>query len=356
MNKEISSIKVGIWGTGYISHTHVESLRRIGVNIVAVVGIDDLEAKTFANQYGIPSYGSKPELFFETKVDAVHVCTPPNLHYDMVKLLLLHDVHVLCEKPLCLDVSQAKELSLLAKERNLQCGVNLNVRYHPACRQMKEVVSDDAFGKVLFLHGSYLQEFHILPTQYSWRYNEKLGGTMRAVTEIGTHWIDLAEYMMEKKIVRVSAIFGNFWPERGLKDGMMYPKEDEQGETIHINSEDVAMIQFATADHIIGNVVLSEVSHGRINRLSMEVTGLNKSVWWNSEESTTLHVGKQGAGVQTMVNPFGSNGFTDTFAALVADFYKDQACVPNFEDGAHLSAVCEAIGESALQQGSWITV
>ncbi|MEE1441954.1 MAG: Gfo/Idh/MocA family oxidoreductase, partial [Christensenellales bacterium] len=284
--------------------------------------------------------------------------------YEMVKFLLEHGRHVLCEKPLCLDPEQADELAHLAREKGLACAVNLNVRFHPACQEAKARVADPAFGPVFLVHGAYLQEFHALPAPDGWRYDEAVGGTMRAVTEIGTHWLDLAEYLTGERITSVQALFGCFQPQRMLKDGMMEPPEAAEGVPVTVCSEDSALLHFRMAGGAIGSAVLSEVSHGRTNRLSLEITGKNRSLWWDSEASTALHEASKGSGVQTALYPFGFNGFTDTFITLAARYYAalgwtfpaQQGDFPTFEDGARLAYLCRAVERSARENGVWADV
>ena len=114
----------------------------------------------------------------------------------------------------------------------------------------------------------------------------------------------------------------------------------------------------------IGSAVLSEVSHGRTNRLSLEITGKNRSLWWDSEASTALHEASKGSGVQTALYPFGFNGFTDTFITLAARYYAAlgwtfparQGDFPTFEDGARLAYLCRAVERSARENGVWADV
>ena len=287
--------QAAIWGAGGIAQTHAMALRAVGIPIRTVVSHSEAGARAFAEQWGIPEWSTDPAALLDASVGSVHVCTPPGLHYEMVKFLLEHDRHVLCEKPLCLDPEQAGELAHLAREKGLACAVNLNVRFHPACQEAKARVADPAFGPVFLVHGAYLQEFHALPAPDGWRYDEAVGGTMRAVTEIGTHWLDLAEYLTGERITSVQALFGCFQPQRMLKDGMMEPPEAAEGVPVTVRSEDSALLHFRMASGAIGSAVLSEVSHGRTNRLSLEITGKNRSLWWDSEASTALHQGQRGA-------------------------------------------------------------
>lgn len=355
----------GIWGAGYIANVHAEALKAAGCSIGAVVDADEKKAEAFAKRHEIKRWGTDPQLLLEDEIGTVHLCTPPNFHYEMVKTLLSHKKNVLCEKPLCFNNEEAEELAELAKTSGKVCAVNFNVRFHMACQKAREIVESETLGRVNLVHGAYLQEFHAFPVPLDWRYNEGLAGKMRAVTEIGTHWLDIAEYISGRKITGIAADFGRFYPERCLDEGMMYPDSDKGRikEKIKVCSEDAAVVNLKFDNGAIGSVVLSEVSQGRINRLSLEVTGEKGNLWWNSEENNMLHTAVKGSGVNTEVFGFG-NGFMDTFRELVNCFYQDvrqgrqseNPVYPTFEEGKNIVKLCNAMYESAESEGRWVMV
>lgn len=357
-------MKAAIWGAGNIAHTHAEALQAVGVELAAVVDVTTEKARDFAQRWNVPVYGDDPTVLLTEDIDVVHVCTPPNLHFEMVSLLLKNKKHVLCEKPLCFENGQADELVRMAKENGCICAINFNVRFHMACQKAKNVVGDPSFGPVMLIHGNYLQEFNAFPAPLDWRYNPILAGRMRAVTEIGSHWTDIAQYISGRKIEAVSALFGRFNPTRMLDDNMMYPVgKHEGGEKIDVISEDAACINLKFSDGAIGTVTLSEISQGRINRITLEVTGENENLWWNSEDNNMLHTARKGGGVNTEVFGFG-NGFADTFRTLVSHYYAavetgtvpEAPVYPDFSEGALIVKICNAILESADADGRWTAV
>ncbi len=357
-------MKAGIWGAGFIARTHIEALRANGIEIAAVVSRAEEKTRAFAREYAIPVWSTDPAVFLDPEIDAVHVCTPAGRHYEMCVYLLEHGKNILCEKPLCLSDEEARSLEKLAREKGLICGTNYNVRFHMACQKAKQLVSSGDFGRILLIHGSYLQEFHAFPVPYDWRYKVEQAGRMRAVTEIGSHWLDLAQYISGKKITAVSANFGKFYPDRALRDGLMYPPDqsvpagDEAG--VRVDSEDAAAINLRFSDGAIGSVLLSEVSQGRVNRLSLEITGEKKNLWWNSEDNNLLMTAVKDGGVQTEVFGFG-NGFDDTFRDLMASYYTDvragsvseDPAYATFADGRNIVELCNAVLESDAHDGAW---
>lgn len=356
-------MRVAIIGTGLISHTHASALLHQRQTLALCVGTSVAKAQAFAEQWNIEQYSDKFEDALREDIDCIHICTPPTLHYDMVKAALLAGKHVVCEKPLCLDSGEAKELWELAQKCGKMAAVNYNVRYNEGCGKARNLVQSETFGKQLLIHGSYLQQFGLLPCEYMWRYIPKVGGSMRCVTEIGSHWFDLMRYVTGLEIVEVSADFGKFFPQRFVKDGLMYEEELEGSTPLQVDSEDAATVMLRFSNGAKGSVMLSQVSHGRSNRVAFEITSAKQSVWWNSEDPLKLHTASITSGINTQVNAF-AGAFPNTHEDLFGEVYSalregkspNEATFPNFYDGYKAAAICEAVYESAMGGSKWVAV
>ena len=353
-------MKTAIVGSGNISRVHANALVQQKQEIVLVVDRNPERVRAFAEEWTIPSYSTEFQDALESNVDCIHICTPPALHYEMVKQALLAGKNVICEKPLCLKSEQAQELYLLAKQKGLLAAVNFNVRYHEACQHAREIIAAPKFGVPRLIHGEYLQEFHVLPAEYMWRYIPEIGGDMRAVTEIGSHWIDLVRFWTGLEITAVSANFGCFHKERYQKGGMMYAVSQPGSVPVMVYSEDVAVVSLRFSNGAIGALLLSEVSHGRSNCVRMEVSSDENSVWWCSEFPYQIHTARKFEGVTTVTNAFGG-GFPDTFVKFFESVYQaletgQETNYPNIYDGYKCTAVCEAIYLSAKNDSKWVEV
>jgi predicted dehydrogenase len=356
-------MRAAIVGSGFIAEVHAKALRGLGHSLAAVVSANAAHAAAFAKTWRAERWGTDPALALADDIDCVHICTPPALHFDMARKALLAGKHVVCEKPLTIDPEEAGELARIAEDKGLVAAVDFNVRFHSACGQAKRLVADPSFGKVRLIHGSYLQEFHALPESYGWRYQPELAGPMRATTEIGSHWIDLVRYVTGLEVSAVCASFGAFSPDRYLFGGMMYSEAREGSSPLRVESEDAATVSFRFSNGAMGNVVLSEVSHGRSNRLEIEVCGARASVFWNSEDPYRLSSARKGEGVVASVGAFGG-GFPDTFASFFEKVYGDLVTgkasanppYPTFRDGWRNAAVCSAIARSAAENSAWTEV
>lgn len=351
-------LTAAIYGCGFIADAHADALRALGIPVVAVVGRNAERVKAFAAAKQIPTYGTDTALL--EKADCVHICTPPTAHYTVIAALLQKGKHIVCEKPLCLSPAEADKLAALAAQAGTVCAVGFNVRYHAACRRIREVVQAPDFGQTLLLHGSYLQEFGASPARFDWRYDPSVAGEMHAVTEIGSHWLDLAQYLSGVKITAVSAQFDRFHTQKYTENGLLYTEPAEGRTPLTVAGEDTAILNLRFENGAIGCVTLSEVSHGRQNRLSLELTGEHESVWWNSEESNRLCRGQKGCGVKTELFAF-ANGFADTLNGLISAVYQRIAYggfddYPTFRDGADNVRLCAAALRSAQTNGQWVTL
>ncbi len=356
-------MNIAIIGTGFIATVHAEILIGLGHRLSLIVGDNVKHAEEFASKWNAPAYSDTFNDIDDPNIEAVHICTTPALHYAAVKQCLVSGKHVVCEKPLCLNADEALELVNLSKNKNLAVCVDFNVRFHTLMSHVKETISSRDFGPVFLMHGNYLQEFHAMPADYSWRYQEDVAGNMRAVTEIGSHIVDLMRYLTNLEIVEVSANFGYVQKERHLKDQTMFAENLANSTPISIQSEDAAIISLRFSNGAIGNFTLSEVSHGRSNHINFEITGSKMSVWWNSETPFQYHTASKGTGIKTECNAFG-NGFNDTIKDLVRGFYDSIGTdvhatdypYPTLLDGYKNVVICAALYESSQNNGSWTKV
>lgn len=379
-------IKVAVAGVGFIGPVHIESLRRAGgVEVVALFHPFENEAAEKAAAMGIPKYFTDyDKMISESDFECVHICTPNNLHFPMAKKALLAGRHVVCEKPLATTVKEAEELLALAREKKLIHAVSFNLRYYPLVRQMKIMREKGELGRVYSIMGSYLQDWLFYETDYNWRLEPDKSGDSKAIADIGSHLIDLIEYISGLSITEVMADFSTVHPTRKkpLKaietySGVTLKPEDYQ--EVPIKTEDFASVLLRFNDGSRGVVSVSQVAAGRKNRLGLEINGSNITMAWNSETPNELWIGKRNEANQVLLRdpslvdkdvrsiiayPGGHNeGFGDTskqlfkeiYAAVRAGKQPESPTYPTFEEGLRELRLCDAIVESHRKQ-SWIKI
>ena len=381
----MSKIKVGVVGTGFIGPAHIEALRRLpNVEVVALCEVTAELARKKADSLGIARAYTFDELIQQEDIQAVHICTPNFLHYAQSKAALLAGKHVVCEKPLAKDLKEAEELVALAAETGLVNAVHFNLRYYPLVRHMKKSRENGDLGEIYSIIGSYLQDWLFYQTDYNWRLEPDKSGDSRAIADIGSHLMDVIEYITGLKTTAVLADFNTIHKSRKKP---LKPVETYSGKML--TPEDYADVPISTEDHANvllrfdngnrGVITVSQVSAGRKNRMSFEISGSNKTFGFNSESPNELWVGYRDKanevllrdpslvdeGARSLITfPGGHNeGFPDTskqmfkevYAAIEAGGQPENPTYPTFADGYRELLICERILESNKEQ-AWITV
>ncbi|MGQ9621844.1 MAG: Gfo/Idh/MocA family protein [Candidatus Caldatribacteriaceae bacterium] len=379
-------VGVGVIGIGFIGPAHVEAARRTFLaEVVSVADVDEETARCKAEKLAVGKYfGDYRGLLQSDDVDVVHICTPNYLHYQMAKDALLAGKHVICEKPLAMNRKEAEELVDLAEKMGKVHAVHFNARFYPLAREARELVHGGAVGKVFAVHGSYLQDWLFYETDYNWRLEPGQSGLSRAVADIGSHWLDLVEYITGQKVVEVFADFATFHRTRRkpLKPVETYAGKilkPEDYASIPINTEDYASVLLHFDGGARGVMTVNQVAAGRKNRIFYEIDGSSCALAWDSERPNELWIGRRDKANEVLMKdpslvskvtqniisfPGGHNeGFPDTSkhffkkvyeAILEAKPYKEWD-FPTFVDGLREVMLCEAILESA-QKGQWVKI
>lgn len=383
--KDEATICVGIVGTGFIGPVHLEALRRNNVKVVGLAEATSELAAAKATDLGIEkAFESYEAMLADPDIDVVHLATPNFLHYPQAKAALEAGKHVVCEKPLATTSEESADLVRIAKETGQVNVINFNIRFYPMAQQARSMVQDGEIGDLFILQGSYLQDWLLLPTDWNWRLETDLGGTLRAVGDIGSHWLDLMSFITGLKVKEVFADFKTFHPirKKPLKEfetftGKMLTPEDYEDKPI--KTEDYASILLHYENGVHGVLTVSQVSSGRKNRITFEINGSKSSLSWNGERPNELWIGQRTGPNQVMMKdpsllspealstvsyPGGHNeGFPDTFKQLYNKVYSYiqagdfdvEPNFPTFADGHYEQVLCEAI-ETSAREGRWIEV
>ncbi|MBA3469482.1 MAG: Gfo/Idh/MocA family oxidoreductase [Herpetosiphonaceae bacterium] len=381
----MTEINVGVVGIGFIGLAHIEALRRLGINVAGVVGSNSAELERKAASLRLPRvYPSFTALLEDPAITVVHLATPNYLHYEQAKAALLAGKHVICEKPLALTSRESAELVRLADERGLVNAVNFSLRYYPVCHQARALVAAGSLGDVWMIKGSYLQDWLLLPTDWNWRLEPEYGGELRAVADIGSHWLDLMTFITGQKVAAVMADLQTFL---AVRHKPVSAGETFSGKTLPssatveqpIQTEDYAGILLRYADGTRGVLSVSQVSAGRKNQLAFEIGGSRSALAWNSERPDELWIGHRDRANELLLRdpallhdsaravtsyPGGhAEGFPDTFKQLYQAVYRAieagappaEPAYPTFADGHEELVLGEAIARSA-REGCWIEI
>ncbi len=251
--------------------------------------------------------------------------------------------------------------------------------------EAKARVENGELGEKLYLiHGSYLQDWLLYDTDWNWRLEPDLGGDLRAVADIGSHWMDLVTFIAGTRIKSVFADFETFIPVRRKPKKKIDTfggklEVDIEYEEKPIHTEDYAAILLKFENGARGVMTVSQVSSGRKNSLVFEINGSASSLIWDSETPNQLIIGHRPEPNQLLIKdpslmldtaqwtasyPGGhTEGFPDTFKQLqtavyryiTAGDFKKEPDFPTFVDGHNLLLVDDAILKSA-KENCWVDV
>ena len=381
--RRIADVGAAVIGTGFIGTVHVEALRRIGVQVRGVLGSTPERGQARADALGVPrAYASLDALLADPAVEIVHVTSPNDLHLPQARQILASGRHVVCEKPLAMTAAESRELVDLAARTGLINATNFNIRYYPLNQHAHEVVTSGGVGDVRLVTGRYFQDWLLLESDWNWRLEPGRGGSLRAVGDIGSHWLDLMAFVTGQRVVAVMAELATFIEARREPTGPVETFSTEvASETVtrDISTEDAAVILLRFENGARGAVSISQISAGRKNSLQYEIDGSTSSVAWDSEQPDQIWFGHRERANEILIKnpalmgeagraaaalPGGHvEGFGDTFGAHFRAIYADVVAggpaaaptYPTFADGHDEMLVNDAIAEST-RTGRWVDV
>lgn len=357
----VGTIRTGLLGGGFMGRVHSAAARSAGAELVGVATSTAHGGESAARSLGYRR--SEPDasaLIGAGDIDIVHICTPNATHATLAAAVIEAGHHVICEKPLATDPKLARALADSAELRGVVAAVPFVYRYHPMVREARARVAAGELGEILTVDASYLQDWMLLETDEDWRTDVATGGRSRAFADIGSHLFDLIEFVSGDRVVRVAARTRRVYPQRNGS---------------RVDNEDIAAVIFELSSGALGVALISQMSAGRKNALTLELHGTRRSARFDQENPELLWIGDR-AGSQLLLRdpqtahpdasrlqtvPAGhAMGYQDAFTAFVADTYAAVAGaspegLPTFVDGWRAALITDAVLASA-EAGTWIEV
>ena len=383
---DMSQVNVAITGTGFMGRVHAEALKRVrGVKVLGIQGSTSEKSRRAADDLEIPiAYDTWDDLIGDDEIDAVHITTPNRLHFPQTVDAIKAGKHVMCEKPLAMTTEESAELVRLAHESSVTCGVNYNVRFYPMNLEVRQRVAAGELGRIHSVFGSYQQDWLLYNTDYNWRVLAREGGELRAVADIGTHWIDLVQNVTGLTVEAVFADLHTLHPVRHRPHGEIETFSGKRSdsmptEPVEITTDDIGIMMLRLTGGARGALFVSQATPGRKNCLRYEIGGSRGAVEWNGEKPNQMWCGHRDSANQLLSKdpallhetarkftdyPGGhAEGFPDTFKMCFRSFYgfistSDTQAAPafaTFEDGHREIRFCEAVMQSHKEQ-RWINI
>jgi predicted dehydrogenase len=378
---------MGLVGPGFVGAHHIDAVRRLGfVDVVAVAASTEESAARKAAALGVErSYGSYEALAADPDVHVVHNTTPNHLHTPVIMAALAHGKHVISDKPLAMTAAEALALWRAAARAGVVHAVTFNYRGNPLVQQARAMIAGGELGPVHFVHGSYLQDWLLHPTDFSWRLEPDKGGASSAIGDIGSHWCDLVQYTTGLRITDVLADLTTVVKTR-QKPAASQEAFSTAGATntteVSITSDDLATVLVRFENGARGSVTVGQVCAGHKNDLWFEANGQHASLRWYQERQNELWIGRRdGPNGMLLKDPSllspeaqryarlpggHQEAWSDAFRNVIHDIYTcianggmpagAKAAFPTFEDGCQAASIVDAVLDSQRRGGVWTKV
>lgn len=266
------SVRIGLIGAGGIAQAaHVPGYKaQEDVELVALCDVVPGKAAAVGAELGIPNaYESYAEMLASESLDAVSVCTPNVAHKEATLAALAHGLHVLCEKPIAMNLAEGREMVAAARAADRVLQIGLHWRFTPEALVLKKFIDAGEMGDIYYGEATYLRRRGI-PTWGVFTQKRFQGGG--ALIDIGVHTLDHTMWLMGNP--KPVAVMGATYAAFGKRTDVAMPRGDWGTERFDVDDMGVALVRFETgatlvlraswAGHIPGNTSGTRVlgTHG----------------------------------------------------------------------------------------------
>jgi predicted dehydrogenase len=367
------AVGIGIVGYGMMGRAHsyaytaVPVLRRLPVRpkLVILSGRDHARVAKAASEYGFERFTTDwREVVSAPDVDIVDICTPPGTHAEIAAAAAAEHKAVICEKPLAVSCAQAVDAAAAVRRAGVLNAVGFNYRRLPAVSLMKRMIDEGAVGEVRLWRGTWLSDEFVDPKiPFDWRFDRAMGGT--TIADLGSHLLDLAMWMVGR-IDDVGGQSHTFVPLRATAGGGM--------ETVTVDEASSALLRFDSGALGVMEVARTAVRrpcdfkvevNGDRGTLVFDYTRLNE-LWFGDGSDDPGVYGMRRIRAEHESHPYARSwwpigqgvGYGASFVNHLGDLlerWPKGPWEPDFEHGAAVQAVCEAI-EHAAEAHRWVRV
>jgi len=381
------TINVGMVGYKFMGKAHSNALQRVGmffdpdadVVMKAICGRNEGWVKESAQKYGWQGYETDwDKLVRRDDIDMVDITAPSNFHKEIAIAAARAGKHVFCEKPLALNLADAREINAAVKEAGVKHQIGFNYRFCPALVLAKQMIGSGKLGRIFHFRGVYLQDYIIDPEfPKVWRLDKTIAGS-GSLGDLGAHVIDMARFLVGD-VARVVGMSKTFITQRPLVEKMA-------GLTgIAAGGAPMGAVDVDDATAFIGEfengalitVEATRFAQGQKNAMSFEINGekgsikyeferMNELVYFSSGDEEGLQ-GWRTIQVSEGAHPYWSHwwppghviGYEHTFVHELYEFLQcianDRPATPDFTDGEKCSQIIEAV-ELSIERRGWVEV
>lgn len=369
-------LNVGMVGYKFMGKAHSHAYKDVGMffdmdaDIVmkAICGRDEQGVKEAAAKFGWESYETDwRKLVARSDIDFVDVNAPSDAHKEITLGAIASGKHVICEKPLALNLADGREMLEAAEKAGVRHAVCFNYRFLPAVQLAKKLIDEGRIGDIHHYRATYLQDWLVDPAApMAWRLKKEVAGS-GAHGDLNAHSIDLARFLIGE-FDRVVGHNRTFVKERS------YPGTTEKGE---VTVDDATGFLADFKNGAMGTFLATRFAAGRKNHNTFEIHGSKGSIRWDLERLNELEVyfrddEPEAAGFRTIlategVHKYAGNwwpaghmiGYEHSFVHVVYEFTRHIVSgapfAPTFLDGVRCQEVLEAV-DLSIERGSWVRI
>lgn len=345
--------RVAIFGPGGIGRYHLDHLHRRHVEIVAICDTNENNLYEAQSKYPHALATVNPGEVFDRHPEVVAVCTPNKWHRELTIQALESGAHVICEKPMAMNLAEAVEMEETRSRTGKLGYINFSYRNNIAFRFARELIRNGEMGKIRRVNVVYLQSFLGAPSNlYSWRNDIQIAG-FGTLGDLGVHMIDGVRFVTGLDFERVV----------GVKQTLMPTKKDGEGMDRAVTTDTNAAWLGILSGGPIATMETTQVAPGYGNYFRIEVSGDLGTIAVLSDKDRELQmtVGNSLSGYDTWTTDlpvhqvpsgFASRQKADGPALLIDAIQGQDADFPTFQDGVKAQTVLEGINQSIVT-GSW---
>lgn len=383
-------VRVGLIGYKFMGQVHSNAYSKMPMFfdtestpvLKAICGRTEAAVARAARKSGSESYETSWEkLVRRNDIDLVDITTPNSTHREIVLAAAAEGKHILCEKPLAMDLKETEEMLKAVKDADVKHMICFNFRKVPAIALAKKFIDEGSLGRIYHFLGKFFLGWGADPNfPLVWRFRKEVAGS-GIHADINSHMIDLARYLIGEfdEVVGTQETFIKRRPKLRATEKVDWELAAEATEeTAEVTNDDTTFFLAKFTSGALGSFEATRVALGRkAHRLSIEINGSKGSLLFNLEDINTLWLyasdhPERTRGLRKILvtepnHPYmrawqpltGTIGYEHTFVHVVYDFMKaiDQGenPSPSFADGVECQRVLEAV-EKSIQKRCWTHV
>jgi len=344
-----SAVNIGIIGTGGISNVHADACaHNPRARVVALADVNVDTARGFAERHrlDVPVFGDFAELIALDAVDAVIIGTSNDAHMPIAIAAAQARKHILCEKPLAVDVDSAVEMVEAAKRARVRAMVGYSKRFFDQIRFLKHFLTTEDLGRIFHVRAFYLQSWLCDPTapRY-WRLERSKTGS-GVLGDLGSHITDLAQFLVGD-IVRVQGLLRTFTSKR--------PAPGNPSKMLPVDVDDAVVFGAEFACGALGQFEASRNATGHGDHWAIEVNAEKGAVRFDKDQGRVQLLLREGparhAGWVDLSVPHAFHTSSNEFHTEVSHFVD---CIlnrkkpePDFAEGLKVERVLEGVIKSS---------